>query len=182
MLHAIISDTKNRFKTNQDRFQLFLVYHEVVRIFKMNTDNFGNIVSALSIFQFIIHENFNTGSYKEFVGGQYWLSKKAMEWFWDAYLPDKNKRSQPYASPLRSSLEQLQGLPETLLIVDENDVLRDEGEAYAHKLMQANVKVTPIRMLGIVHDFLMLSPLKENQISQEALEIVTQKLLKIFKK
>lgn len=126
--------------------------------------------------------NFNTGSYKEFGGGQYWLGKKAMEWFWDAYLPDVKKRAERYASPLRSTLEQLRGLPEALLIVDENDVLRDEGEAYARKLMQAGVKVTPIRMLGTVHDFLMLSPLKENQISQGALDIVNQYLIKMFKR
>ncbi len=126
--------------------------------------------------------NFNTDSYQTFGGGQYWLGKKAMEWFWDAYLPDVKKRAERYASPLRSTLDQLRGLPETLLIVDENDVLRDEGEAYARKLMQAGVKVTPIRMLGTVHDFLMLSPLKENQITQEALNIVNQKIVKIFKK
>lgn len=149
---------------------------------QMAKDRGGPLFLAQILLYPVTDANFNTGSYKEFGSGQYWLSKKAMEWFWDAYLPDKNKRSQPYASPLRSSLDQLQGLPETLLIVDENDVLRDEGEAYAHKLMQAGVKVTPIRMLGTVHDFLMLSPLKENQISQQALEIVTQKLLKIFKK
>lgn len=125
--------------------------------------------------------NFNTGSYKEFGGGDYWLSKKAMEWFWNAYLPDVKKRAHRYASPLRSTIEQLRGLPEALIIVDENDVLRDEGEAYAHKLMQAGVKVTPIRMLGTVHDFLMLAPLKDNQITKTALDTVNQRLIKVFK-
>jgi acetyl esterase len=126
--------------------------------------------------------NFNTGSYKEFGGGDYWLSKKSMEWFWDAYLPDVKKRAHRYASPLRSTLEQLRGLPEALIIVDENDVLRDEGEAYAHKLMQAGVKVTPLRMLGTIHDFLMLAPLKDNQISKTALDTVNQRLTRVFKR
>ncbi len=36
--------------------------------------------------------------------------RKAMAWFWDAYLPDVERRSEPYASPLRASDEQLDGL------------------------------------------------------------------------
>ena len=126
--------------------------------------------------------NFNTGSYNQFGDGSYWLSKKAMQWFWDAYLPDVKKRAHRYASPLRSTREQLRGLPETLIIVDENDVLRDEGEAYGHKLMQAGVKVTPVRMGGIIHDFALLAPLKDNQIAKTAIDMVNQRLLKIFKK
>ncbi len=35
--------------------------------------------------------NFETDSYNEFSKG-YWLSKEAMKWFWNAYLPDKNER------------------------------------------------------------------------------------------
>lgn len=126
--------------------------------------------------------NFKTGSYKEFGDGSLWLSKKAMEWFWDAYLPDVKKRSEPYASPLRSSIDQLRGLPPALVIVDENDVLRDEGEAYAHKLMQAGVPVRAVRILGTVHDSAILAPLKDTQPTQEIIDIVNQTLMKAFKK
>ena len=82
-----------------------------------------------------------------------------MKWFWDAYAPDVSVRSQPTASPLRTSLEELGGLPPALLITAENDVLRDEGEAYAHRLMQAGVKVTAVRYMGTIHDFLLLNPI-----------------------
>ena len=49
------------------------------------------------------------------------------------HLPDAAVRKQPTATPLNASLDQLADLPEALIIVDENDVLRDEGEAYARK-------------------------------------------------
>jgi acetyl esterase len=82
-----------------------------------------------------------------------------MAWFWDQYLPDVSKRGDVRASPLNASLEELAGLPRTLLIVDENDVLRDEGEAYGRKLAEAGVEVTSIRCNGTIHDFMMLNPI-----------------------
>lgn len=100
----------------------------------------------------------DTGSYEQFAEG-YFLFADGMKWFWDAYCPDVERRSEPYASPLRASDEQLAGLPPAFLIVDEADVLRDEGEAYAARLRAAGVKVTTVRYDGITHDFMMLNPL-----------------------
>jgi acetyl esterase/lipase len=101
----------------------------------------------------------DTGSYREFANGPYLLAK-SMAWFWDAYLPDVAKRSEITASPLRATLEDLAGLPEAFLIVDENDVLRDEGEAYARKLTAAGVRTTSARYNGTLHDFMMLNPVR----------------------
>jgi hypothetical protein len=69
----------------------------------------------------------DTASYNEFCDGP-WLARRAMQLFWDSYLPDVDKRDAITASPFRASVEQLRGLPEALVMVDENDVLRDEGE------------------------------------------------------
>jgi acetyl esterase len=60
-----------------------------------------------------------------------------------------------------ASIDELKGLPRALVITDENDVLRDEGEAYAHKLMEAGVKTIAVRCLGTIHDFVMLNALAE---------------------
>jgi acetyl esterase/lipase len=79
----------------------------------------------------------DTDSYREFADGPF-LSAKGMAWFWDCYTTDPAQRAEITASPLRASLEELRGLPPSLVIVDENDVLRDEGEAYARKLTQAS--------------------------------------------
>ncbi|MDT0320207.1 alpha/beta hydrolase [Streptomyces millisiae] len=103
--------------------------------------------------------DFETGSYREFADGFY-LTRDGMRWFWDQYLPDTGRRTEPYAAPLRASTEQLRGLPRTLVITDEADVLRDEGEAFAAKLREAGVDVTAVRVEGMVHDFLMLDSLR----------------------
>ena len=92
-----------------------------------------------------------------------------MEWFWDAYLPDPALRKEPTATPLNASLDQLAGLPEALIVVDENDVLRDEGEAYAHKLSNAGVRVTSVRYNGTIHDFVMLNVLADTPATRAAI-------------
>jgi acetyl esterase/lipase len=91
-----------------------------------------------------------------------------MAWFWDAYLPDVDRRSEPFASPLRATDEQLAGLPPAFVIVDEADVLRDEGEAYAARLRAVGVPVTTVRYDGITHDFMMLHPLSNTQATRAA--------------
>jgi acetyl esterase/lipase len=111
----------------------------------------------------------DTDSYLEFADGPF-LTAKGMAWFWDCYLPDQEKRAEITASPLRATLEELAGLPEAFLIVDENDVLRDEGEAYARKLTAAGVRTTSARYNGIIHDFMMLNPLRGTAATTAAVE------------
>lgn len=125
--------------------------------------------------------NFDNGSYKEFAEGP-WLTKKAMEWFWDNYLPNKEKRKEITASPLQATVEQLKGLPPALVINGECDVLRDEGEAYAHKLNAAGVKVTGMRFHSTIHDFLMLNDISETPPSRGAVENVIGHLRSVFAK
>jgi acetyl esterase len=109
----------------------------------------------------------DTDSYEQFAEG-YHLTAKAMEWFWDAYAPDVERRSEPYASPLRAGDDWLAGVPPALVIVDEADVLRDEGEAYAARLRAAGVAVTTVRYDGITHDFMMLNPLSGTRATRAA--------------
>lgn len=121
----------------------------------------------------------DTPSYQMFKDGP-WLTKAAAAWFWDAYAPDKKVRDEITASPLRASVEDLMGLPPALVITDENDVLRDEGEMYAHKLMAAGVEVTAIRYLGTIHDFMMLNPLSGTPAVRSAVGLVNEMLGKVL--
>ncbi|HEX6359574.1 alpha/beta hydrolase [Actinophytocola sp.] len=119
----------------------------------------------------------DTGSYREFADGPH-LTAKAMAWFWDAYLPEKDKRDEITASPLRATVEELTGLPDAFLIVDENDVLRDEGEAYGRKLTEAGVRTVSARYNGTLHDFMMLNPVRRTAASTAAIEQATHVLRK----
>jgi acetyl esterase/lipase len=109
----------------------------------------------------------NTASYEQFATG-YYLSRELMEWFWDAYAPDHSRRSEITASPNQATVDQVRGLPPTLLMVDEADVLRDEGEAYAAKLRSAGVPVTTVRYDGTVHDFMLLNSLSDTRATRAA--------------
>jgi acetyl esterase len=127
----------------------------------------GPKIAFQVLFYPVTDAGFDTPSYSRFADGP-WLTKRAMQWFWDAYLPDPAARNQPTATPLNASLDQLAGLPEALVIVDENDVLRDEGEAYARKLSNAGVRVTSTRYNGTIHDFVMLNALADTPAARGA--------------
>lgn len=118
----------------------------------------GPAIRAQLLFYPVTDASMSSASYDEFAEGP-WLTRAGMAWFWDQYLPDVTKRSDVLASPINATTEQLAGLPRALLIVDENDVLRDEGEAYGRKLAAAGVEVTSIRCNGTIHDFMMLNAL-----------------------
>src|SRR2546428_3828962 len=99
---------------------------------------------------------FDTESYHQFAEG-YHLRRDTMMWCWEQYTRHPGERSEITASPLRASIEQLQGLPPALIITAEADVLRDEGEAYASKLRQAGGRVTAGRVPGTTHHLLILN-------------------------
>jgi len=106
----------------------------------------------------VVDADFETASYREFATGHF-LSRETMQWFWQQYLPDLAVRRQPAASPLRASLEQLRHMPPTLIVTAQNDVLRDEGEAFAARLMEAGCDVVATRYLGTIHASTVLAPL-----------------------
>jgi acetyl esterase len=96
----------------------------------------------------------DTPSYRENAEG-YFLTKDAMQWFWNHYIQNSADRSHPYASPLRA--RNLAGLPAALVITAEFDPLRDEGERYAEGLRAAGTPVQLIRYDGMIHGFFAMS-------------------------
>ena len=121
------------------------------------------------LFYPVTDANFETSSYMKYQEG-YWLSREAMKWFWDNYVSNQTNIKEPTVSPLRASIDRLRGLPPTLIINGEFDVLRDEGEAYAHKLMGAGVQVTAVRYHGTIHDFVMLNALSDTPAARGVID------------
>ena len=118
-------------------------------------------------------------SYHHFGDGRYWLSAASVAYAWDSYAA-VGQRREPTVSPLHASMDQLQGLPPALVITAENDVLRDEGEAYVHKLIKAGVVVTATRYLGTIHGFMILNALAETPATRAAVTQVGAALRQAF--
>ncbi|GAA2836217.1 hypothetical protein GCM10020220_026340 [Nonomuraea rubra] len=120
------------------------------------------------LFYPVTDAGFDTGSYHQFAEG-YFLRRDGMRWFWDQYTTSEFERNEITASPLRATVDQLRGLPPALVITAEADVLRDEGEAYAGKLREADVPVIAVRYQGIIHDFVMLNALRGTHAARAAI-------------
>jgi acetyl esterase len=121
------------------------------------------------LFYPVTDASFDTPSYMTYQNG-YWLARDGMKWFWNNYLTNQTNVKDPTVSPLQASIEQLKGLPPALIINGENDVLRDEGEAYALKLLDAGVPVAAVRYHGTIHDFVMLNVITDDPSPRAAIE------------
>ena len=124
--------------------------------------------------------NFDTESYNRYADGRF-LTKALMMKGWDLYLNDHAQRKQIYASPIQASAEQLKALPPALVITEENDVLRDEGEAYARKLDAAGVFTISTRYNGMIHDFVIINSLHELPATQAAIKQVADALVQFVR-
>lgn len=120
----------------------------------------------------------DNASYQTYGNGPF-LTRKAMDYFLGANFP-ADRRNDVLAFPLKASTEQLAGLPATTIIVAENDLLRDEGEAFGRKLLQAGVAVTSTRYNGTMHDFVMLNPLADTRAARAAIAQGAQQLRVAF--
>jgi acetyl esterase len=93
---------------------------------------------------------FDTASYRENADG-YFLTREMMRWFWHHYLEKPEQAGDPYASPIRAAT--LSSVAPATVITAEYDPLRDEGEAYAARLLAAGVPATVTRYDGVIHGF-----------------------------
>ncbi|KAI7897600.1 Alpha/Beta hydrolase protein [Cokeromyces recurvatus] len=111
-------------------------------------------------------------SYKLYGGGECYLSLKEAELCSKAYLPkpalELNDR---YATPILATKEDLMGLPPALVLTSECDILRDGGEAYVSKLIEAGVYTVGMRILGSIHAF-MTTPIPDTPQYRTCIRVV----------
>jgi acetyl esterase len=137
----------------------------------MTKERGGHPLAGTALLYPLTNSDFHTDSYNEFADGHF-LTRDAMKWFWDNYLPDSGARREPHASPLQASAAQLRGFPPAFVMTCECDVLRDEGEAFARKLIEAGVDVTATRYLGTIHSCLTLGPMANTPAVRSAIAAV----------
>ncbi len=115
---------------------------------------------------------FDTPSYRRFAEN-YYLYRAGMQWFWNQYTVRRADRDQITASPLRAGTDCLRGLPDTMIINGQADVLRSEGEAFGERLRRAGVAVTALCIQGTIHDFVMLNALDQTVACRLAMDVST---------
>jgi len=116
-------------------------------------------------------------SHRTFASG-YVISSAEQAWHWDQYC-DEDVQS-PTVSPLYATHDDLAGLPPTMVVTAEADVVRDEGADFAVKLRRAGVEVTAVRYLGAVHDFVVLTQLADSPPTRAALAQGAQFLVEVL--
>ena len=96
-------------------------------------------------------------SYKD-NGEGYRLTAAGMKWFCDHYVSGSiGTPTDPRVSPLFADATTLASAPPAIVITAEYDPLRDEGEQYAHRLIDAGVACSLTRYYGQVHGFFSMS-------------------------
>jgi acetyl esterase len=95
----------------------------------------------------------SSASFVEF-GEGYGPGAADMKRGWSEYLAEGTGSRDPRASPL--SAEDVRGVAPAFVLTAEYDTLRDEGEAYARKLVQSGNIVLVRRYLGTIHGFFMM--------------------------
>ncbi|KAF7721752.1 hypothetical protein EC973_004169 [Apophysomyces ossiformis] len=93
-------------------------------------------------------------SYHLYGNGDYMLTREEGAYFSKLYfVKPVSDLQHVFASPDIATKEELSGLPPTLVITAECDILRDEGEAYARQLTEAGVDAAAVRIVGTIHSF-----------------------------
>lgn len=143
---------------------------------QMARDKAGpHILSQVLIYPSTNIYKLDTQSWTEF-GMDYNLTRENTDIFISLYTPKLEDRKSKYVSPLLA--ENFMRLPDALIITAEFDPLRDEGEAYGKKLMDAGVKVTSTRYKGVMHGFVSMGNITKK--SDEALLEISNFLKRKF--
>jgi acetyl esterase len=137
----------------------------------------GIAIAAQLLLYPVTNHAFDTPSYSFFSEG-YGLTRDGMVWYWDQYLGDAGNGDDPDAAPAK--LADLRRLPRAVVVTAECDVLRDEAEAYAQRLLLATVETEGYRYDGMIHGFLRMAGKVER--ASKALDEIAESLAAALEK
>src|SRR5579862_2334887 len=98
----------------------------------------------------VTDSSFSTESWNEFAEGPV-ITKTNSQQAFSMYVASNKNLQNPDVAPVLA--ENLNGLPPAMVIIGQFDPLRDEGLAYAVKLIKAGVDVKLIHYHGLPHGF-----------------------------
>jgi len=136
-----------------------------------------SIAYQVLIYPILDVSSFDRDSYQEY-GEGYLVSLDGMKFSKDSYIRREEDVLDPYVSPLLAS--DLSGLPPTLILNAEFDVLKDEGIAYANRLKQAGVEVTHANYDTMTHGFFTMAAMFDK--ANDAINEVATALHEVFTK
>lgn len=110
------------------------------------------VAFQLLIYPAVSHEELPSRSHPD--TQTLFLNTDLMRWFWENYVPKGLDPTNPELSPL--AVEDLSGLPPAFVITAECDPLRDEGEEYAKRLLEAGVAVEYRHIDAMPHAFVQM--------------------------
>jgi acetyl esterase len=126
----------------------------------VNEENGAAIVQAQLLIYPVTAPLLTTESYRAFANGP-GLTREEMTWYWTQYigldaLARGAEQSDPRIHLMASPPAQLP--PASVVVVAANDVLRDDGLAYADFLVRHDAPVITIEASGMTHGFARLQP------------------------
>ncbi|WP_255799528.1 alpha/beta hydrolase [Mycobacteroides abscessus] len=139
----------------------------------MARDRGGPALAGQLLLYPVIAANFDTESYRLF-GEGFYNPRRALQWYWDQYVPMLTDREHPYASPLNAELGEL---PPAVVVLAGHDPLRDEGIAYADALEAAEVTTVRCPYEGGIHGFMTMPMLN---IAHDARRQACGELARLF--
>jgi len=138
--------------------------------------------APLPVFQLLVNpvtdlSRRNWPSFTEFRAAQP-LNTAMVDWFARHLLATSGDESDPRLSPVLAYPAELAQLPPTLVITAENDPLRDQGEEFGLKLVQAGLDCTTLRIEGVTHEFMVMNPVVDQ--AQLAVSLAAEHLRRAF--
>lgn len=117
----------------------------------MARDRGGPKIKCQCIITAMLDPKCDTPSFDENGGGNYFLTKDSMHWFWQQYISKEADSTNPYCSPTHA--KNLANMPTALVATVEYDPLRDEGKQYAEQLKQSHIPTVYKNYAGLIHGF-----------------------------